>query len=489
MSIEVCEVEPGAAQLAAVLQLWKANRRYLGFLPDAGFTDRAAKGTLLVAADGNTTVGYILYDLPRDRVKIVHLCIAGEARRSGLARTLVNAVSARHQDRRGIELKCRRDFAASKLWPKLGFRAVLDVPGRNSAGHLLTVWQFAHEHDDLFTFIDERRELAVIDNNVFKDLTSQRPQGRATRHLLDDWVSDLVELCVTDELWHEINNCEDPVLRAGMRSHAAGFRGVSVPGSHWQDLTTLVGELAPRAGPGDHRHVARAVDAGATFFVTRDDEILDAANDLREQLRILVVRPEMLVVTLDRLRSSGTYEPEALQATSVRAVAPSDLDQKSFVTAFLSYGAGERSKDLQGILRPALAGPDEHDVRTFQSADGRLLGTVIHAVRADHLEVELIRVSSSDRVGRALARQLAFLPRELAASNSLARVVITDPSPSGAFLRSAGDEGYRQDDDGRWACDVRTGIADVGDVDTSPNGGQPKGAPRRSRPSSADYGH
>jgi hypothetical protein len=88
------------------------------------------------------------------------------------------------------------------------------------------VWQLAHKHDDLFTLVEEDRELAVIDNNVFKDLISSRPQGRATRNLADDWVSELVELCVTNELWHEINKCEDAALRGQMRAHAGGFRRV-----------------------------------------------------------------------------------------------------------------------------------------------------------------------------------------------------------------------------------------------------------------------
>lgn len=77
---EIAEVEIDTPRLADVKGLWRANRRYLGFLPEGGFIDRALKGTLLVAIRGDTTLGYVLYDLPRDRVKIVHLCVALEAR-------------------------------------------------------------------------------------------------------------------------------------------------------------------------------------------------------------------------------------------------------------------------------------------------------------------------------------------------------------------------------------------------------------------------
>ena len=140
MQIEVLEVDP-AAPLDGVLKLARGNRRYLGFLPDAGFTDRAAKGTLLIATGNGETVGYVLYDLPGDRVKIIHLCVATHARRSGVASALIAEVSTRHRDRRGLQLRCRRDFPANELWPRLGFRAIRDVPGRSRAGHLLTVWR------------------------------------------------------------------------------------------------------------------------------------------------------------------------------------------------------------------------------------------------------------------------------------------------------------------------------------------------------------
>lgn len=198
--------------------------------------------------------------------------------------------------------------------------------------------------------------------------------------------------------------------------------------------------------------------ADATYFVTRDDEILEATDALRERLRIIVIRPEMLIVALDRLRSSGAYEPEALQATSVQAIPPGQLDQGAFVAAFLNYGAGERAKDLRNVLRPTLADLDHHYVRTFRSADALLLGTVAYTPGSEQIEVELIRVGSSDRVGRALARQLAFLPREIAAARAVTRVVITDPSPSGPVLRALSEEGYAQAEEGHWICELKRGI-------------------------------
>jgi predicted nucleic acid-binding protein/GNAT superfamily N-acetyltransferase len=458
MPITIREVDETSPSFMDVLRLAKDDRRYLGFLPDAGFADRARKGTLLAAVEGDATIGYVLYDLPGDRVKIVHLCVARGRRQGGVARALINAVSVRHRDRRGLEVRCRRDFPADALWPRLGFRPVVECAGRSLAGHPLTVWQLPHAHEDLFTLVDERREIAVIDNNVFKDLISSRSQGRATRRLLDDWVAELVELCVTDELLHEINNCEDQAMRADMQRHASGYRLIAAPPTEWEELVDVVGRLAPAAGEADHRHIARAVAADAAYFATRDDEILEAADRLSEALRIAIVRPEMLILALDRLRSSGPYEPEALQATSVIGIRAADIDQNAFVSAFLNYGAGERAVDLRDVLRPALAAPDTNDVRVFAHADGTLRGALILATSADQVTVKLVRASASDRVGRAIARQLAFLPRQLAATRGGSQVVITDTNPSAVVVRSLSEEGYVQAADGRWACGVQHGV-------------------------------
>jgi predicted nucleic acid-binding protein len=462
--IEITEVAPVSEEFRDVVRLGKANRRYLGFLPDAGFADRALKGTLLVARAGDRTLGYILYDLPSDRVKIIHLCIDKAQRAGGLARGLVDAVSNRHSDRRGLELACRRDFPADKMWEKLGFRPVAERPGRSRAGLPLTIWHRAHEHRDLFTIVEEPRELVAIDNNIFMDLTSSRPQGRITRHLDTDWVTEMIELCATDELLHEINKCPEAKERAAMLAQASAYRVITGAQSRWRELEPTIAELAPEAGDADHRHVARAVAAGATYFVTRDGKLLVGGPGLEQRLGIVVIRPEDLITRLDQLRSSGRYEPEALQGTSIVMQGPADLEQNQFAQSFLNYGAGERAKTIKDTLRSALAAPGIHEVRIFTAEDGGYLGAVVLARHDDRIEVLLMRVSGAGRLERAVARQLAFLPRQMAADQGIEQVVIADPHPSTVVVRALEDESYVLDATGVLTCIVKRGLVDIAQV-------------------------
>jgi GNAT superfamily N-acetyltransferase len=458
--MEIKEVGTSGQLLAEVLAIHKSNRRVLGFLPDEGFRDRARQGTLLAACDRAKVAGYVLYDLPRDTVKIVHLCVAGTRRKSGVARALIEYLDALHPDRRCLQLACRRDFPADALWPKLGFSPVSERAGRSQAQHPLTIWQRSHDHIDLFTLIDKRRAIAAIDCNVFKDLTTTRSQGRTSRHLRDDWVSELIELRVTDELFHEINRCEERELREHMQRDASAFGRLPSAKGAWLALVPTVAELASSAGDADHRQVARAIAADARYFVTRDGELLKAAQSLQDRFGVLITRPEDLILHLDRMRYSGGYEPQALQATSVNRIDIDRVEQGDLVAAFLNYGAGERANALQELFRPALAAPRDHGFHVFRDADGRLLGALILAAGREHLEVKLMRVSTSGKLAGAVARQLAFLPRREAAERRLDRVLVTDPAPPEAVSEALRDEFYAQDGDG-WSCEVRRGLVEV----------------------------
>jgi GNAT superfamily N-acetyltransferase/predicted nucleic acid-binding protein len=464
--LAIREVEPGSKALEDVLRLGKADRRWLGFLPDAGFTDRCHKGTLLAAVEGDRTLGYVLYDLPGDRVKIVHLCVASVARRRGVARLLVDELRNRHSDRRGIELACRDDFPAATMWPKLGFRPADFRPGRSRAGHLLTIWLMDHGHKNLFNYISPDRDFAALDNNVFEDLATNRPGAAPSLHLEDDWIAEHVELCVTDEVFHESNECDDDALRKALLARAGSFWHLASEPDAWQRLVPIAAELVPGAGVKDHRHLARAAAGGAVYFVTRDREILKAREDLHRGLRIMVLRPEALISRLDQTRSTGRYEPVALQGTEITVCAVDAIDQEDFVRAFLNYGRGERALALREVLRLGLARPNSHDVQVFRDGQGRLIGGFVREKRPAEVEVKLIRVGSPDRLGNAMARQLAFVQRAFAADEGLGRVIVSDPNPSPAVSRALVQESYRQDSD-QWICRIQRGLLNVG------SGGEP----------------
>lgn len=409
-------------------------------------------------------VGYVLYDLPRDRVKVIHLCVAEHQRGAGIARSLIDEISARHQERRGIELACRRNFPANAAWPHLGFVARQERPGRSKARLPLTIWFRDHGHRDLFTFVpgtDPLDRLAVVlDHNVVIDLVSKRNEASESIHLEDSWLTEYIVLCITEEVDQEINKCEDASLRERMRRGLHRFQRLPAPpgGARGrEELVHGVEAAAPQADTADHRHLARAMAGGASYFVSRDGRLNEAKEQILTVTGVQVMRPEELIAHVDRLRAQERYEPTALHATSVsiRSVVGTEAE---FVRRFLNYSEGEHKADLEAELRRALAEPAVHDALVVTDDAGTLVGGILRRRSEDTIDVDVMRVGSSDRTGYAVARQLAFLQRQEAASSGRpVRVVLRDQHPSVPVRYALELEGYEHTSEG-WVSEVRPGV-------------------------------
>jgi ribosomal protein S18 acetylase RimI-like enzyme/predicted nucleic acid-binding protein/predicted transcriptional regulator len=463
--VRVAEVDVGTARYRDVLALANGPaKRWLGPMPDSGFADRARKGTLLAAVCGESTAGYVLYDLPADRVKIVHLCVDESVRRRGVARRLVEEVSARHADRRGIELSCRRDYEANALWSRLGFRPANTRIGRSKAQAPLTVWLLDHGHDDLLSSLVTAQECAALDHMVFLDLVEpleKRPQGAESRELAAAWLGEYVDLCVTDEVFHEIENVEETPHRASLQSKAPGFPKLARGQRLGNDLVASIASMAPAADPPDHRHVARALVGGADYLVTRDDGLLRAAKAIERTYGLLVLRPAALIARLDSMRSEGRYMPTALHETDLSEQRVGEADLVDFTGRLLTFGAGERRHQLAGLVQSAVAAPDSHEARLVRDAAGEVLGGYIRREDAGEIEVLAIRVVGRDAQASALARSLAFEQRRAAAEIGGGGVTIADSHPSPPLIDAFEREGYERRADGTWRQEVRVGLIDV----------------------------
>lgn len=102
-----------------VFALYRKDSCTLGFMPRGAFEEGITKGTLLVAMDGHDQIlGYLLYRVAHAYASVAHLCVAAEVRGCGTGKALVDQLKSHTTHLDGINLKCRRDFAAHKQWPK-----------------------------------------------------------------------------------------------------------------------------------------------------------------------------------------------------------------------------------------------------------------------------------------------------------------------------------------------------------------------------------
>jgi ribosomal protein S18 acetylase RimI-like enzyme len=95
--VDIRLVRPQDTELLdAVVELGDRFNKRLGFLPPAAYKQKAGQGTLLAATIGGRLAGYTLFGLPGQRVRLTHLCVDGEFQGRGIARLLVEEISARH---------------------------------------------------------------------------------------------------------------------------------------------------------------------------------------------------------------------------------------------------------------------------------------------------------------------------------------------------------------------------------------------------------
>jgi GNAT superfamily N-acetyltransferase len=170
-------VAPRSPELDAVRALWRKDSDTLGLFPKGAFVEYAARGRIIAATDGGTVVGYLAYRVALQRAAIVHLCVAAPARGQGIARVRFEAFRDRTRDAHGALVRCREDYAASALWPKLGFR-VADERDARKAGKRLRVWWLDYGAADLFRALARSLPAAVVDANIFFDLlTPKNPRS------------------------------------------------------------------------------------------------------------------------------------------------------------------------------------------------------------------------------------------------------------------------------------------------------------------------
>ncbi len=150
-SATLSRVANSNSSLNEIKKLWREYADTLGFFPEGAFEHYAQKGQIIIAIDSsNTLLGYLLYRVTpsRNDASIVHLCVNKDARGHGIASLLVKELLATTKQLKGIGLKCRRDFEASKIWPKFGFKAMSESVGKSKGGSTLTRWWYDHNHPE-----------------------------------------------------------------------------------------------------------------------------------------------------------------------------------------------------------------------------------------------------------------------------------------------------------------------------------------------------
>ncbi len=424
--------------LNEIVALGDQYRRTLGFLPPAAFQQAASSHTLVAAIHDGRVVGYALYSLPRQVVRLSHLCVSENLRGHGLTRLLVDEISRLHADRLGIVLKCRKDYAANGLWPHLGFELQGEVPGRSKQRLPLCLWRRDHGHPHLFSAIESLGLLRVaLDVNVFLDLELDREREGAieSQSLADDWLVDQIELVVTSELSREIARLSSEPERSRQLLAAQRYRSLPADrGAIEATAQRILNHVARTqnldlsADPSDISdvlHVAEAFLAGVTVLATRDQRLLRWSAEAIETCGVRVMRPADVVLHVDELARAQAYRPIELQDTKYR-LTPVRSGSEADLLAFLHENEGEKKSEYMARVRLLRAEGRRWNRVLLRSPKGDPIAFYVTGANDTELVVPIFRVKTP-RLENTVARQLLSIIRDQARNDGYSIVRITDP--------------------------------------------------------------
>jgi predicted nucleic acid-binding protein/GNAT superfamily N-acetyltransferase len=441
-------VAPGSELLEEVFALGEAEKAFLGWLTPAAWLDYAKRGRLLAAVqDGPDGVahlaGYIAFRTTRDQITLAHLVVAPPFRGRGVARALLDDLTARYPRVRGIRAKCRSDYPANTMWPQLNFVPLGEVRGRGDGEHVLTLWWRDHGHAHLMSWDGAPADEipVVIDANIFialhgDDSSAEAADTRRTMELL----SDRVQLLITPEVFTEINRNQDRRECIRLRAIAHTYPALSTNAVRVEELAdALRAHLKLRAtsqqDASDIKHVAYAAAAGISIFATKDEPALRKLGaGASEVLAVDMVTPADLFGIVDERESSPAYWPAAVLGTGY-SVAESGLQDGKDMDAFLDTAGGEKARAFKRELR-RLVSQRPHSTRVvFRDPSGIAVGLVGAQPALGVLEVSLFRLRDSSMRSTLAAQFVAHL-RVIAREFAVAVIKVTDPHVT-PFLKDA----------------------------------------------------
>lgn len=393
-------ISAASPHLESVKALGRAGKATLGFLPEGAFDEHAYDRHIVVALNDEECAGYILYRIVRERVNITHFCVAPSVRKKGVAREMLAYLTERTAQQRGIRLSCRRDYAANKVWERLGFHWLRTIPGRATGGSELDRWALDYDQRDLFSGAEESTAIdAAIDANIFLDLSER--QYEETEWLLADWIQPFINLCYTPELRNDFSRHPDAEVRQRRLADVQQYKLLNCSLQEFNKSEKLLRPLFPNLRTpqdiSDFHHLVRAHAAEADVFVTRDEKVRARADEVFDLCRLEIVRPGELVGKVHVLLNEREYQRDLVAGT--RAVSQQRVSCVDSELLDAIRGPNEQKRKLESALNLHLANSEESACHKITGQDGAILAAYVVERDGDTVRVPIFRIIAKRQSG------------------------------------------------------------------------------------------
>ena len=304
------------ADFNAIDALMKRNKETLGFLAKGVLLHHLKSGECLgVKSHDNHLVAYLLFAHQKSDIRVIHLCVDDEARKTGYAHALIEKLKciARKYNIGVIKLNCRRDYPAHNMWPRFGFIPWNEKPAK-TADKRLTQWclMIDQGEPDLFHIaVSDQKVNAVIDAQIFFHLhDSDDDQTMVSKGLQADFLDDLLQLYITDEMFVEIDRNNSNKQREISRRNAHFFPHANYNHEKMKEFISNLEGILPaktESQKSDIKQLAKTAASEVNVFLTKDKKILQSADDIQSATGVRVLSPVEVIVQINEIVDPESY--------------------------------------------------------------------------------------------------------------------------------------------------------------------------------------
>jgi GNAT superfamily N-acetyltransferase len=428
--------------LPKVKQLGRKCAATLGFMPEGGFDDHAARRNIIIASEGDELLGYLMFrEVSRhSRVTIVHLAVDDDYRGKGISTQLLDTLRdhCKESGAMGISLSCRKDFEyASRMYERYGFNVKATRRSRSIEKHYLNTWWYDFNQRNLFTaaYEESTKPKALMDLNVILKLRdcqlnpNLKMQAKEDpRCLLADWLGDEVELCFAPEVYNEINRDDDLERMKKTNIYVTGvFTQAIVNAEKQKQVEQSLREILPGRSANtvsDRKQVASCVAAGIPYFITFDEGILGQKERIEAGYDVQIYTPQEFMLRIDQLLHRDDYAPVLLRGVVLHSLHRLDAEGvKQCVDRFLNKGKRERKHELQNRVNGCLNARGE--LLTVNDRE-RTLAFYGVAVEGEAARIDFLRIDAGPLNGSLLC-QIAAETLQSCIKKGLKRMELTEP--------------------------------------------------------------
>lgn len=433
MDIELVRTDRGL--INQVVELGTKNSKTLGHFPEGAYFEHARKGFLLCAFESQELLGYLLFYIVQSKnsIKIIQLCTSNTARKRGISVALLDALKEKFRESfKGITLSCRTDYiAASALWEKYGFKAMDKVRSRSIKENWLYKWWYDFGNHDLFSLSQSTSSTlkVVLDANIIIKLRSNEAEDKSgTNYLLEDWLIDTVDYYYAPEIYNEIKRDGDDQRARKTRSFLSEFTEAKfdpdIRDEIFQAIDTIISGNSPN-DLSDKRQLSECIASDIPYFVTTDEKVLDADDQVNQLFGIRILRPIDMILLIDQNNNKADYVSTRIAGVNYDYNSLKSKEIDSLIDVVLVNGMSEKKHNLRETFTRSSSNVKECQTKILRDKNQMILGVWICELSLEKLSIPLIRTTKTKLAG-TLFTQFISEALEYALRNKRNIVSISD---------------------------------------------------------------